>query len=50
VDRENIRASFDHGLLRVEMPKTAEARPRQIKISGESSSGPDKKSIDVQTR
>jgi HSP20 family protein len=50
VDRENIRASFDHGLLRVEMPKTAEARPRQIKISGETSFGPEKKSIDVQAR
>jgi HSP20 family protein len=38
VDREHIRASFDHGLLRIELPKTAEARPRQITISGETSS------------
>jgi HSP20 family protein len=50
VDRENIRASFDHGLLSVELPKTAEARPRQIKISGEPSSSPEKRSIDVQAR
>jgi HSP20 family protein len=50
VDREQIHASFDHGLLRIELPKTAEARPRQIKISGETSSSPDKKSIDVQTK
>ena len=50
VDREQIRASFDHGLLKIELPKTAEARPRQIKISGQTSSSPEKKAIDVQTK
>jgi HSP20 family protein len=55
VDREHIRASFDHGLLRIELPKTAEARPRQIKISGETSSSREpgsnrEKPIEVQAR
>ena len=56
VDRENIRASFDNGLLRIEMPKTAEARPREIKISGSTGVGvdrkaiPEKKPIDVPSR
>ncbi len=45
VDRENIRASFDNGLLRIEMPKTAEARPREIKISGSTGVGMDRKAI-----
>ena len=46
VDREQIRAAFDNGLLRIELPKTAEARPREVKIEG----GTDKKAIDVQSR
>ncbi len=45
VDHEQIRASFDNGLLRIEMPKTAEARPREIKISGSIGAGADRKSI-----
>ena len=32
VDRDNIRAHFNNGLLEVEMPKREEAKPRQIKI------------------
>jgi len=32
VDRENIRAEFRDGLLRVQLPKREEAKPRQIKI------------------
>lgn len=48
VDRDQIRASFNNGLLEIEMPKRAEARPRQIKIgSGQTES---KKQIDVQTK
>jgi HSP20 family protein len=52
VDREQIRASFDNGLLRIEMPKTAEARPREIKISGltDRRAIPEKKTIDVPPR
>ncbi|MEP6768173.1 MAG: Hsp20/alpha crystallin family protein [Acidobacteriota bacterium] len=34
VDRENVQAHFSDGLLRIEMPKREEARPRQIRISG----------------
>lgn len=50
VDREQIRASFDNGLLKIELPKTAEARPREIKISGQTSASPQEKAIDVQTK
>lgn len=49
VDREQIRASFDNGLLRIELPKTAEARPREIKISGQSTGAKRDKAIDVET-
>jgi HSP20 family protein len=34
VDRENIQARFQDGLLRIELPKREEAKPRQIKIGG----------------
>ncbi|MCA1611531.1 MAG: Hsp20/alpha crystallin family protein [Acidobacteria bacterium] len=34
VDRENVQAHFSDGLLRIEMPKREEAKPRQIRISG----------------
>ncbi|HEX9148894.1 MAG TPA: Hsp20/alpha crystallin family protein [Thermoanaerobaculia bacterium] len=51
VDRENIRARFNSGLLEVEMPKREDAKPKQIKISGDTASGhAEKKPIDVQTR
>lgn len=50
VDREQIRASFDNGLLKIELPKSAEARPREIKISGQMSASPQEKAIDVQTK
>jgi HSP20 family protein len=50
VDRDQIRASFENGLLKIEMPKLEEARPRQIKISGQTSDKPEKKAIDVQTK
>ena len=32
VDRENIKASYKDGVLKVVLPKKAEATPRQIKI------------------
>ncbi|HZI65864.1 MAG TPA: Hsp20/alpha crystallin family protein [Thermoanaerobaculia bacterium] len=48
VDREKIRASFSDGLLEIEIPKSEEARPRQIKISGATTSGrKEKQAIDV---
>ena len=47
VDREKIRASFENGLLRVELPKSEEARPREIKISGATTGGRREKAIDV---
>jgi HSP20 family protein len=49
VDRENIRARFKNGLLEIEMPKREDARPKQIKISAETS-GKEKQPIEVQTR
>ena len=48
VDRENIRAKFRNGLLEIEMPKREDAKPRQIRISGETA-GRREKSIDVQS-
>lgn len=32
VDANNIKASYDQGVLTVSIPKTAEARPRQIQV------------------
>ncbi len=51
VDREKVRAQFSDGLLRIEIPKSEEAKPRQIKISASSGSqGRTDKPIDVQAR
>ena len=50
VDRENIRASFNNGLLEVELPKREEARPRQIKVSSGQVESKKQKQIDVQAR
>jgi len=47
VDRENIRAQFKNGLLEIELPKREDAKPKQIKISGET--GRREKPIDVQS-
>ena len=46
VDRDNIRASFNNGLLEVEMPKREEAKPKQIKI-GKGQESRKQKQIDV---
>ena len=48
VDRENIKATFANGLLKIEMPKREEAKPRQIKVSG--GEGSKKETIDVKSR
>ncbi len=56
VDRENIRATFDNGILEIEMPKSEEARPRQIRIMRARASArtgkpsPEKRPIDVPSR
>jgi HSP20 family protein len=34
VDRDNIHATFENGLLTIELPKTQEYKPRQIPIEG----------------
>jgi HSP20 family protein len=43
VDRDSVKANFADGLLKVELPKREEAKPRQIKISADDG----KKAIDV---
>jgi HSP20 family protein len=48
VDRDHIKATFDNGLLKIEMPKREEAKPRQIKVSG--GEGSKKETIDVKSR
>ncbi len=49
VDREKIKADFSDGLLRVELPKREDAKPRTIKITaGEPSKKADP--IDVKAR
>jgi HSP20 family protein len=46
VDRDAIKANFADGLLKIELPKREEAKPRQIKISA----GSEKKAIDVKSK
>jgi HSP20 family protein len=46
VDREKIKANFADGLLKIELPKREESKPRQIKITGES----ENKAIDVKSK
>jgi HSP20 family protein len=50
VDRENIRASFQNGLLEIELPKREEARPRQIKIGSGQAESKKQKPVEVQAR
>src|SRR5262252_7598071 len=47
VDRDDIRARFNNGLLEVELPKKEEAKPRQIRITGGEKQH---KPIDVQAK
>lgn len=49
VDREKIQAKFADGLLRVELPKREDAKPRTIAISRESESK-EPEPIDVKAR
>jgi Hsp20/alpha crystallin family len=48
VDREKIKADFSNGLLRVELPKREDAKPRTIRISAGAEKKPD--TVDVKTR
>lgn len=44
VDSENIQASYDAGILKVELLKRAETKPKQIKVSVGNSTGAEKQS------
>jgi HSP20 family protein len=33
VDAENVQANYDKGILKIALPKKAEAKPKQIKVS-----------------
>jgi len=48
VDAENVKATYDAGVLQVELAKKAEAKPRQIKI-GVGSVKPDQKQVESKT-
>ena len=53
VDRENIEAKFDGGVLQIELPKREEAKPRQIPIGGnggEKEKGRAKSAIEVESK
>lgn len=50
VDRENVRANFSDGLLKIEMPRREEAKPRQIRISGRAGQQKQAEPINVQSR
>jgi len=40
VNTENVKASYDNGVLRVELEKRPEAKPKQIKVQAGSAGGP----------
>ena len=33
VDTENVQATYDKGVLKITLPKKAEAKPKQIKVN-----------------
>src|SRR5215467_3490085 len=39
VDTENVSATYDKGVLKIALPKKAEAKPKQIKVSVGAASG-----------
>ena len=47
VDREKIKADFENGLLKVELPKREDAKPRSIQISAGRTGGPREKKTDT---
>jgi HSP20 family protein len=36
VDSEKVSANYDKGVLKIALPKKAEAKPKQIKVNGAS--------------
>jgi HSP20 family protein len=48
VDAENIQANYDSGILKIELLKRAEAKPKQIKVSVGPSLGADKQATPKQ--
>ena len=42
VDTENVSATYDKGVLKVNLPKKAEAKPKQIKVNVGSATSTDK--------
>lgn len=42
VDTENVAANYDKGVLKISLPKKAEAKPKQIKVHVGSSQGNEK--------
>jgi HSP20 family protein len=44
VDTENVSATYDKGVLKIALPKKAEAKPKQIKVTVGS-----EKSLDAKT-
>src|SRR6202046_2717395 len=43
VDSEKVAATYDKGVLKIDLPKKAEAKPKQIKVTvGEAKSGTEK--------
>lgn len=49
VDSDNVSANYDKGVLKVNLPKKAEAKPKQIKVSVGGVSGGNEKSIEAKT-
>lgn len=46
VDRDNIKASFQNGVLEIALPKREEAKPRQIRVTGDEGG----KTVDVKAK
>jgi HSP20 family protein len=42
VDTENVSANYDKGVLKITLPKKAEAKPKQIKVNVGSAAGSEK--------
>lgn len=40
VDTENVKATAEHGVLSIELPKKAEAKPKQIKVQVSAGAAP----------
>ena len=47
VDTENVKANYEHGVLSIELPKKAEAKPKQIKVEV-NTSAPQPRQVEAQ--